>query len=85
MRDQALLELGMIERNAGRSSQALDYYKQVVAGGGQYREDALLAIEAIYRTQGDPDGYLAYVNTLGAAAGRTEEQKDGPSYSRTLV
>ena len=81
LKDQALLELGMIERNAGRSSQALDYYKQVVAGGGQYREDALLAIEAIYRTQGDPDGYLAYVNTLGAAAGRTEEQKEDVYFS----
>ena len=81
LKDQALLELGMIERNAGRSNQALDYYKQVVAGGGQYREDALLAIEAIYRTKGDPDGYLAYVNGLGEAAGRTEEQKEDVYFS----
>lgn len=81
LKDRSLLELGMIERNAGRSAQALDYYKQVVARGGEYREDALLAIEAIYRTSKDPDGYLAYVNSLGSAAGRTEEQKEDVYFS----
>ncbi len=51
LKDRSLLELGMIERNAGHSAQALDYYKQVVSRGGEFREDALLAIEAIYRTR----------------------------------
>ena len=81
LKDRSLLELGMIERNAGHSAQALDYYKQVVARGGEFREDALLAIEAIYRTSRDPDGYLAYVNSLGSAAGRTEEQKEDVYFS----
>ena len=81
LKDRSLLELGMIERNAGHSAQALDYYKQVVSRGGEYREDALLAIEAIYRTSKDPDGYLAYVNSLGSAAGRTEEQKEDVYFS----
>ena len=78
---KALLELGMISRNAGRSTEALDYYKQVVQQGGEYAEDALLAIEAIYRTREDPEAYLAYVNSLGGAANRTEEQKEEVYFS----
>ncbi len=81
LKDRSLLELGMIERNAGRKDKALDYYKQVVARGGEFREDALLAIEAIYRTSRDPDGYLAYVNSLGSESGRTEEQKEDVYFS----
>ncbi len=77
----SLLELGMIARNAGRAEDALDCYKEVVAQGGEYAEDALLAIEAIYRTQKDPDAYLAYVNSLGQAANRTEAQKEEVYFS----
>lgn len=71
----------MIARNAGRAEDALDCYKEVVAQGGEYAEDALLAIEAIYRTQKDPDAYLAYVNSLGQAANRTEAQKEEVYFS----
>ncbi len=78
---RSLLELGMIARNAGRAQDALDCYKEVVAQGGEYAEDALLAIEAIYRTQKDPDAYLAYVNSLGEAANRTEAQKEEVYFS----
>ena len=78
---KALLELGMVARNAGRSDEALDYYKEVVAQGGDYADDALLAIEAIYRTREDPEAYLAYVNGLGSAAGRTEAQKEEVYFS----
>ena len=73
---RSLLELGMIARNAGRSDDALDCYKQVVAQGGEYAEDALLAIESIYRTREDPQAYLAYVNSLGEKANRTDAQKE---------
>ena len=78
---RALLELGMIARNAGRSDEALDYYEQVVEQGGEHMEDALLAIEAIYRTREDPDTYLAYINSLGSAANRTEAQKEEVYFS----
>ncbi|MBR4775066.1 MAG: tetratricopeptide repeat protein [Bacteroidales bacterium] len=78
---RSLLELGMIARNEGRSDDALDCYKQVVAGGGEYAEDALLAIEAIYRTREDPDAYLAYVNGLGGSMKRTEGQKEEVYFS----
>lgn len=78
---KALLELGMISRNAGRSNEALDYYKQVVAQGGEYMEDALLAIEAIYRTREDPEAYLDYIDDLGDAAHRTDAQKEEVYFS----
>lgn len=81
LKDLVLLELGMVERNAGNKARALEYYKEVVSRGGEHREDALLAIEAIYRTSRDPDGYLAYVNSLGSSAGRTDEEKEEVYFS----
>ena len=78
---RALLELGMIARNRGDNATALDYYKQVVDQGGDHTEDALLAIESIYRTRQEPDAYLAYVNGLGGKASRTEAQKEDVYFS----
>ena len=73
---RALLELGMIARNAGDDAKALEYYKQVATQGGDYADDALLAIESIYRTRQEPDAYLAFVNSLGDKAARTDAQKE---------
>ena len=73
---KALLEMAMIARNGGDDAKALDYYKEVVKGGGDYVDDALLAIESIYRSRQEPDAYLAFVNSLGDKASRTEEQKE---------
>jgi len=78
---RALLELGMIARNQGDNATALDCYKQVVDQGGDHTEDALLAIESIYRTRQEPDAYLAYVNSLGDKASRTEAQKEDVYFS----
>ena len=78
---RALLELGMIERNQGHSEDAIGYYKQVVEKGGEHADDALLAIESIYRTREDPDAYLSYVNSLGSKANRTEAQKEEVYFS----
>ncbi len=78
---RSLLELGMIARNEGKSDEAIDYYKQVVSQGGEFTEDALLAIESIYRTREDPESYLAYVNSLGSSANRTEAQKEEVYFS----
>ena len=77
----ALLELGMIARNGGEDEKALGYYKQVVEQGGDYADDALLAIESIYRTRQEPDAYLAYVNGLGDKASRTDAQKESVYFS----
>ena len=73
---RALLELGMIARNGGDDSKALAYYKEVAEQGGDFADDALLAIESIYRTRQEPDAYLAYVNSLGDKAARTDAQKE---------
>ena len=78
---KALLELGMIARNAGDDVQALSYYKQVVEQGGDYADDALLAVESIYRTRQEPDAYLAYVNGLGSKASRTDAEKEDVYFS----
>ena len=78
---RALLELGTIARGEGNSDGALDSYKKVVDLRGPYTEDALLAIETIYRTREDPEAYIAYVNSLGSAAGRTEAQKEEVYFS----
>ena len=73
---RALLELGMIARNGGDDAKALEYYKEVASQGGDYADDALLAIESIYRTRQEPDAYLAFVNSLGDKASRTDAQKE---------
>jgi len=78
---RALLELGTIARNQGDSDGALNYYKQVVALDGPLMEDALLAIETVYRTRQDPQAYLAYVNSLGDKAHRTDAQKEEVFFS----
>ena len=78
---KALLELGMIARNGGDDAKALEYYKQVAVNGGEYADDALLAIESIYRTRQEPDAYLAFVNGLGDKASRTDAQKEAVYFS----
>ena len=78
---KALLELGMIARNGGDDAKALEYYKQVAVDGGEYADDALLAIESIYRTRQEPDAYLAFVNSLGDKAARTDAQKEEVYFS----
>lgn len=78
---RSLLELGMIARNRGDDQAALGYYKQVVDEQGSHSEDALLAIESIYQTRQDPEGYLAYVNQLGDKAHRSDAQKEKMYFS----
>ena len=75
---RALIELGMIEGNAGNDDEALAYYRQVVSSmaGSDYAENALLAIENIYQKKQDPEGYLAYVRTLGQDNQVGEERQE---------
>ncbi len=77
----SLLELGLVERNRGNVNVALTCYKLVVEQGGDYVEEALLAIESIYRTMEDPEGYLDYVDSLGDRVNRTDEQKEEVYFS----
>ena len=78
---RALLELGTIARTKGDGDEAIDCYKKVVQLKGQFTEDALLAIESIYRTREDPEAYIAYVNSLGSLANRSDAQKEDVYFS----
>jgi len=74
----ALIELGTLARNAGRSDKALEYYKKVVQGMpvSEYAEDALAAVESIYQSRNDPEGYLAYIDGIGRSSDKTDEEKE---------
>jgi len=75
---QALIELGMIARNAKKYDEALALYKRVVLEipKNEHTEDAMLAIESIYQSKGEPELFLEFVEQLGDGQGRTEEQKE---------
>ena len=75
---RSLIELGMISRNASRNDKALEYYKRVVETlpKNEYTEDALLAIESIYQSLGEPEKYIAYVDGLGAGGKKSDAEKE---------
>lgn len=75
---KSLLALGMLSRNAKDLDGALAYYKRVVeqmpySGSAQ---DAMAAIESIYQEKGEGAAYLAYLETLGQAETKSEEDKE---------
>ncbi len=74
---KSLIELGMIERNRSDYDKALGYYKRVAQQfrGSEAAEDAMLAIESIYQSKGEPEKYLAYAESLGRSA-KTAEEKE---------
>lgn len=75
---KACIELGMLARNAKDYDKALTYYKQVVEQmpHSGYREDALLAIESIYQTKGEPEEYLEYIENNGKGTVKTAAEKE---------
>lgn len=75
---RSLIELGMISRNASRNDAALEYYKRVVEDcpRNEYTEDALVAIESIYQSKGEPETYLAYISGIGAGGEKSEAEKE---------
>ncbi len=64
--NQALLKLGLISYSLGRNEEALNYYKAVFRADPQSEaaQDALGAIKEIYITDGNPDGYFNFMNTV---------------------
>lgn len=74
---KGLIELGMIERNNSRYDAALSCYKQVVEKfrGTESADVAMLAIESIYQSQGAPEKYLAYTESLGQPSKSAEEKE----------
>lgn len=75
---QALLEKAMLARNSKRKDEALSYYKRVAENmnGTEYADNALLAIESIYQSEGRAKDYLAYIGSIGKGASKTDEEKD---------
>ena len=75
---RSLIELGMISRNRKQYDKALGYYKKVVEDlpRSEYTEDAMLAIESIYQSMGEPETYLAYAETVGDGSRKTEAEKE---------
>lgn len=76
---RALLDLGTIERNEKKYDSALGYYKKVVAEmpGTEFSSDALAAMNLIYQAKGEPEAYVAYVESLdspSATAGLDMEE-----------
>ena len=80
---QALLEKAMLARNSKDNETALAYYKRVAENmkGTEYADNALLAIESIYRSEGKAKEYLAYTEWLGSGAAKTEKEKENLYFS----
>ena len=80
---KAYLELGSIERNRNNFDLALAHYKVVVEQlpMSGYEEDALLAIENIYRAKNQSEEYVAYIESIGKGASKTEEEKEDLVFS----
>ena len=75
---KAFLEMGSIERNRNDYDAALNHYRVVVEQlpMSGYEEDALLAIENIYRAKKQSEEYVAYIEKIGKGASKTEEEKE---------
>ncbi|MBO4263919.1 MAG: tetratricopeptide repeat protein [Bacteroidales bacterium] len=74
----ALIGLGMACRNMRAYDEALAYYKEVVSSmrGTEYADAALAAIESIYQTRGEPEAYLAYVESNKLDALTSDEDRE---------
>ena len=75
---RSLIELGMIARNMSRYEEAVGYYSTVVEQMpySGYADDALLAIESIYRSLNEPQKYLDYIGRIGKASIKTEDERE---------
>ncbi|MCF0175940.1 MAG: tetratricopeptide repeat protein [Bacteroidales bacterium] len=74
---KALMELAMLARNSKHEDEALDYYKQVACmPKSGYSEDALLAVETIYKSRGEAKAYLEWLEGIGKASSKTSFEKE---------
>ncbi len=75
---KAYLEMGTLARNQSMFNEALGYYKVIVEQMplSEYADDALLAIEAVYQTKNDAQGYLAYLDSIGKGQIKSENEKE---------
>ncbi|MCQ2184144.1 MAG: tetratricopeptide repeat protein [Bacteroidales bacterium] len=75
---RSLVELGSIERTVGNTAKALADFKKVVSDypNTMSAEDALEAIEAIYKSQNDPRAYIAYIEQVGLGGTKSPAQRE---------
>ena len=75
---KAYIEMGTLARNQSMYNEALGYYKIVVEKMplSGYADDALLAVESIYQIKNEPQEYLAYIESIGKGAVKTETEKE---------
>ena len=71
------IEMGSLARNQSQFNEALGYYKVVVEQmpNSGYAENALAAIESIYRTKNEPEEYIAYIEGIGKGASKSADEK----------
>ncbi len=74
---KALLELAMINSNAGKYDKALEYYRSIVkrAPDTEMAKDALAGMENIYRIINKPNEYLAYIDEMGLSSSKTDDER----------
>lgn len=75
---RGLIGEGMACVNLKRYDEALGCYKTVVADypGSEFAEDALLAIESVYRSKKEPQKYVEYLEKNGLTSGKTGNEKE---------
>ena len=75
---RAYIEMGSLSRNQSQFNEALGYYKTVVEKMPKsgYAEDALAAIESVYQTKNDPQGYIRYIENVGRGDIKTEDERE---------
>ena len=73
---RAYIEMGSLSRNQSQFNDALGYYKTVVEQMPMsgYMDDALAAIESVYQTKNDPQGYIQYIENIGKGETKTEDE-----------
>lgn len=75
---KAYVEMGSLARTDSDFDKALDYYKKVVEEMplSGCVDDALAAIESIYRSRNEPKAFLEYIESIGKSEVKTEEEKE---------
>ena len=80
---RALIGQGMVHRNLKDYEAALSDYKQVVSllRDSEFAQDALASIESIYQSLGQPQNYLAYLESNQLGGDKSEAEREALYFS----
>lgn len=75
---KSLLELALLNANAKRSENAIEYYKAVVSAApdSPEAEDALAGLESLYQLLNQPEAYLAYLDLIGRSDTKSGDERE---------